>query len=452
MALQPVREHRAEQRRAEAEGGLLDGGEHGAAGAGLGGRHLREADAEEAADDERLAEADHQGRRRQVEDARLRPDPLQGQHQAEQAAHLDDAAEQQQAYRADPRRHPGGEQRRDEVGGAEGDEGIAGLYRRETGAGLQGQGEGEHEAAPAGEEQDRQQQAEADARQAQQRRRQQRPGLAAFLAQLGAPQPGQQRHRRRQQQGAGPGPVQRWAESQRQQQAEDQRGEQQGARRVDAGGMLGAGLRYPAAAAKENAEADRQVDQEHAAPAEAADVGGDQEAAEHLADDEGQAADGAVGGQRAGMRVAAEADMQGGEDLRHDQRRADALQGARHQQQPDRTGQPAKQRGDGEQGDAEIEQAATAVVVAKPAAHRQAHGEGHAVDGDDQFQFGFAGAEGMGEGVEGDVDDGEIDHRQQLPRQQDAEPGEAEPRRRDGAGHGRSPCAEGSGLAACTSG
>nr|WP_275887269.1 hypothetical protein [Pseudomonas aeruginosa] len=246
--------------------------------------------------------------------------------------------------------------------------------------------------------------------------------------------------------------MQRWAESQRQQQAENQRGEQQGARRVDAGGMLGAGLRYPAAAAKENAEADRQVDQEYAAPAEAADVGGNQEAAEHLADDEGQAADGAVGGQRAGMRMAAEADMQGGEDLRDDQRRADALEGARHQQQPDRAGQPAKQRGDGEQGDAEIEQAATTVVVAKPAAHRQAHGEGHAVDGDDQFQFGFAGAEGMGEGVEGDVDDGEIDHRQQLPRQQDAEPGEAEPRRRDGAGHGRSPCAEGSGLAACASG
>ncbi len=131
------------------------------------------------------------------------------------------------------------------------------------------------------------------------------------LAQLGAPQPGQQRHRRRQQQGAGPVTS---AAMGREPAAAAGRGSARRAAGCPArrrGRHARRGSPVPSGGCSERMpSADRQVDQEHAAPAEAADVGGDQEAAEHLADDEGQAADGAVGGQRAGMRVAAEADMQ----------------------------------------------------------------------------------------------------------------------------------------------
>ena len=87
-----------------------------------------------------------------------------------------------------------------------------------------------------------------------------------------------------------------------------------------------AGFRHIAAAKGQHQQADRHVDKEGVAPAEPGDIGGDQPAAAHLADDKRDAADAAVQADRPGVSGAFQGDVQGGEDLRHDQRRAGALQ------------------------------------------------------------------------------------------------------------------------------
>ncbi len=63
--------------------------------------------------------------------------------------------------------------------------------------------------------------------------------------------------------------------------------------------------------------------------------------------------------------------MQGREDLRHNQRRPGALQGAGRQQGADAVRHPAQQGSDAKEGDAPHKQAPAAIVIAKLTAHRQ---------------------------------------------------------------------------------
>ena len=110
--------------------------------------------------------------------------------------------------------------------------------------------------------------------------------------------------------------------------------------------------------------------------------------------------------------------MQGGEDLRHDQRRTGPLHHARRQQRIDGVRHPAQQGGDAKHRHAPHKQATAAIVVAKLAAHRQADGKGDAVQRDDQLQLSGAGVKRLGNGVQRDVGDRGIDQRQHLAGQQ----------------------------------
>ena len=74
----------------------------------------------------------------------------------------------------------------------------------------------------------------------------------------------------------------------------------------------------------------------------------------------------------------------------------------------------AAQRVGGEEADhADQEQPAAAVEVAEAAAGDQEHGVGGGIAGDDELQFGRVGAEGGMDRRQADVDDEEVDRRQQ---------------------------------------
>lgn len=91
------------------------------------------------------------------------------------------------------------------------------------------------------------------------------------------------------------------------------------------------------------------------------------------------------------MGRAFEGDVQGGEDLRHNQRRPGALQGAGGQQGADAVRHAAQQGSDAKESDAPHKQATAAIVIAKLTAHRQADGKGDAVERDDKLQLRGAG-------------------------------------------------------------
>ena len=83
--------------------------------------------------------------------------------------------------------------------------------------------------------------------------------------------------------------------------------------------------------------------------------------------------------------------MQRRENLRHDQRGARALNNARGKQLFDIARHAAQQRGQAKTRHAPHKQATAAKVIAQLAAGGQADGKGHAVEGDDQLQFGGGG-------------------------------------------------------------
>ncbi len=66
---------------------------------------------------------------------------------------------------------------------------------------------------------------------------------------------------------------------------------------------------------------------------------------------------------------------------------------------------PQSSVGLGQARDAPHEQTPTAKVVPQLAAEREADGEGHAVEGDNQLQLGGGGVQRMGDGVQREVGD-----------------------------------------------
>ena len=176
----------------------------------------------------------------------------------------------------------------------------------------------------------------------------------------------------------------------KQQAAEDQR-QAEGALPVDSRMGFAAGFRDIAGAKRQHQQADRDIDKERVAPAQAGDIRRDQPAAAHLPDDKSNPTNPAIQTDRARMGAAFQRHMQGGEDLRHNQRRARALQRAGRQQPADGVGHAAQQRGEAKKRDPPHKQTAAAVVIAQLAAHRQAHRKRDAVEGDDQLQLGGAG-------------------------------------------------------------
>ena len=96
-------------------------------------------------------------------------------------------------------------------------------------------------------------------------------------------------------------------------------------------------------------QAYRHVNKKGVSPAEPGDICRYQPAATHLPDDKRHAANPPIQADSAGMGRTFEGHVQRCENLRHDQRRAHPLQGARREQGGDGVGDTAQQRGDPEQ-------------------------------------------------------------------------------------------------------
>lgn len=207
---------------------------------------------------------------------------------------------------------------------------------------------------PGAEEQQGDSHAKANAGEFQQTGRQQRLFAALLLTQRAGPHPDQQRQHGHQQKLERPRPVKfRPQRHRKQQTAEDQR-QAEGALPVDGRMGFAAGFRDIAGAKRQHQQADRDIDKERVAPAQAGDIRRDQPAAAHLPDDKSNPTNPAIQTDRARMGAAFQRYMQGGEDLRHNQRRARALQRAGRQQPADGVGHAAQQRGEAKKRDPHI--------------------------------------------------------------------------------------------------
>ena len=88
------------------------------------------------------------------------------------------------------------------------------------------------------------------------------------------------------------------------------------------------------------------------------------------------------------MGGAFQRDVQRGKNLRHDQCGPRALNDARGEQLFNVPRHSAQQRGQAKARHTPHEQTTTAKVIPQLAAEREADGKGHAVEGDDELQFG----------------------------------------------------------------
>ena len=152
---------------------------------------------------------------------------------------------------------------------------------------------------------------------------------------------------------------------------------------VDAVGGRVARLLHEAAGDREAGDADRDVDQEDPLPVEAA----GEQAADERADRERRADRGAVGGERAGalLRGRERLREQRQRDREHD-RGADALDRAGGVEEDDVGRQGACTRGDGEDREADREEAAAAEAVGERAGGQHDAGQRERVGVDDPLQ------------------------------------------------------------------
>src|SRR5262249_23226812 len=159
---------------------------------------------------------------------------------------------------------------------------------------------------------------------------------------------------------------------------------------------------------------DGYVDKEDGPPAQAEQVGLDEQPAQDDARERGGAVDDAEDGEGPAALVGREGDLDEGQDLREQQGRGRPLEQPGGDERGGAQGKAAQGRGQGEPGDPDQEDALAAVDVAEPAAGDQAEGVGQAVAGDDQLDLGVAGA-GVGlDGRQGQVDDEEVEHAQEA--------------------------------------
>jgi hypothetical protein len=159
--------------------------------------------------------------------------------------------------------------------------------------------------------------------------------------------------------------------------------------------------------------ADGDVDQEDRPPAEPGDIGLNERAADQLRGDRGEAerrAEIADGARAFALR---EGDPDNREHLRVHQRRRQPLQDARCDQHRRAGRQPAQRGGDGEADHPDDEQLLAPIQVAEPPPRDQQDGEGQAVARHHQFQILRAGPKFGVHGRQGNVDDEEIERRQE---------------------------------------
>ena len=142
----------------------------------------------------------------------------------------------------------------------------------------------------------------------------------------------------------------------------------------------------------------------------------------------GDAAEARPGADRPGPVAGPEAGLDDRQAAGGQQRAADPLQQPRADQQLDARRDRAEQRGDGEEADAEDEDAPPPVAVAERAAEQDQRGEGQQVAVEDPLQGAGAGVEVAADVRQRDVDHGAVEERH--PRAERRRPRAASARRR----------------------
>ncbi len=182
---------------------------------------------------------------------------------------------------------------------------------------------------------------------------------------------------------------------------------------------------------RDGEQADRDVDEKDAAPAQPEQVGMHQPSAQHLPGDGGQAQRHPQQAEGAAAVVAAEVDTDGGIDLREQQGGRQPLQHPRTDQEASAGRQPAQGRSHSEARHADDEQAAAPEQVAQPPAGNQQHAEGQLVAGHDKADLREARTQPGLHAGDGDIHHEQVEDRDETGQQQH---GQAEPARAaDGA-------------------
>jgi hypothetical protein len=181
-----------------------------------------------------------------------------------------------------------------------------------------------------------------------------------------------------------------------------------------------AGLRHQPGRQEQAGQPDRQVDQEHRAPAQFGRHRGQQQTTDHLATCCYHPHRDRVGADRAGAGAvrAGEQRPDDGQDGRPDQGCGRTLSQSRGDQHACRGRHPAHDRGHGEQAEAEHEAAAPAPDVPDAAGHQEQDREGQAVAGHHPLQHGRPGVQLDLHRGQSHVDDEEVQNDQEGAGQQ----------------------------------
>ena len=180
-----------------------------------------------------------------------------------------------------------------------------------------------------------------------------------------------------------------------------------------------AGLRDQPPGREDDREADRQLGQEHRAPAEPERAPLDQRAAGELAEGGGEAHHHPIEAERPGkFALAGEQRPDRTQHLRRQHRRGDALQDAAGHQLQRARGEAAQGVGCNEARHADQEQPSPAVKVAEAPSGDQEHGIRGGVAGYHQLHLGRARSHRGVDGGEADIDDEEVDRWQQTAGEQ----------------------------------
>jgi hypothetical protein len=178
------------------------------------------------------------------------------------------------------------------------------------------------------------------------------------------------------------------AEHERHDEAKHRRRQRRQARQVEAPPAVGPSRGQQPHAGGQQQHADRHVDQEYRAPRTAEEIRADQQAAHHLPDHRAARQHRRVETHRAGPRRALVGALDQAEHLRDHHGRADPLHDAQRDQRARRRGQPAAQRGDGEDREPGQEDPAVAEDVAQAGPGHQQHRVSDRVTGHHQLQAG----------------------------------------------------------------
>src|SRR5215469_4278166 len=206
-------------------------------------------------------------------------------------------------------------------------------------------------------------------------------------------------------------------------QAEHRSAEQQRSGQVDAGGGVGIDAGKQADRGDQPGAAQDDVDQEYRAPAEAGDVGVDDEPGQDRAAHGAQAQQGPEGAEGLGQHVLGEGLGHDRYALRDEERAERALGDPRDDEHGRARRQAADGRGDGEPGHAGDEQPALAVLVTQPPAHDQQGAHGQRVSGTEPLHERWPAAQMGHDGGSGDVGDRGIEQVQQVSDQDHAKDG-----------------------------